>query len=171
LPPNFRRLFPPTNERQRVAHLDRTETVGKEHGRVVRRQLEVSTRLAGHVDWPGLRQVCRLTRTTRRKGREEVEVEYAITSVPRSLAGAVELLTWWRDHWHIENRSHYVRDVTLSEDACQIYKGHAPQNIAALRNAVVAFLRLHGSQNIAAALRACGWNLQRLLAMLGISKK
>jgi hypothetical protein len=61
--------------------------------------------------------------------------------------------------------------VTLSEDACQIYKGHAPQNIAALRNALVAFLRLHGYKNIAAALRACGWNLQRLLAMLGISKK
>jgi predicted transposase YbfD/YdcC len=159
------------NERQRVAHLDRAETLAKEHGRLVRRELDVSTRLAGHVDWPGLRQVCRLTRTTRRDGREEVEVEYAITSVPRSLAGAVELLTWWRDHWHIENRSHYVRDVTLREDACQIYKGHAPQNMAALRNALLALLRLEGHENIAAALRACGWNLQRPLAMLGISNK
>jgi hypothetical protein len=36
---------------------------------------------------------------------------------------------------------------------------------------MVAFLRLHGYGNIAAALRACGWNLQRLLTMLGISKK
>jgi hypothetical protein len=81
------------------------------------------------------------------------------------------LLTWWRDHWGIENRSHYVRDVTLGEDACQIYKGHAPQNFAALRNALLAFSRLHGADNIAAALRDYGWNLQRLLAMLGISKK
>jgi predicted transposase YbfD/YdcC len=112
-----------------------------------------------------------LTRTSRRDGREEVEVEYAITSAPRSLAGAVELLKWWRNHWHIENRSHYVRDVTLREDACQIYKGHAPQNLASLRNALVALLRLVGNNNIAAGFRACGWNLQRLLAMLGISKK
>lgn len=154
-----------------MAQLDRAETLGKEHGRLVRRQLEVSTRLVGHVDWPGLQQVCHLTRTSRRDGREEIEVEYAITSVPRSLAGATELLTWWRDHWHIENRSHYVRDVTLSEDACQIYKGHAPQNLAALRNALVALLRLAGNKNIAAGFRACGWNLQRLLAMLGISKQ
>jgi hypothetical protein len=81
------------------------------------------------------------------------------------------LLTWWRDHWGIENRSHYVRDVTLGEDACQIYKGHAPQNFAALRNALLAFSRLHGADNIAAALRDYGWNLQRLLAMLGKYKK
>src|SRR5437588_12987857 len=72
LPPIFRRLFPPANERQRVAHLDRTETVGKEHGRVVRRELEVSTRWAGCVDWPGLQQACRLTRTHRRVGPTEV---------------------------------------------------------------------------------------------------
>jgi hypothetical protein len=77
------------------------------------------------------------------------------------------MLRWWRDHWGIENRSHYVRDVTLQEDACQIYKGHAPQNFAALRNAALALLRLHGYKNIAAALRDCTWNLQRLLAMLG----
>lgn len=127
--------------------------------------------MAGFVDWPGLQQVCRLTRTTRRDGREEVEVEYAITSVPRTVAGAAEILTWWRDHWGIENRSHYVRDVTLKEDACQIYKGHAPQNLAALRNALLALLRLQGYDNIAAAFRDCGWNLRRLLAMLGNYKK
>jgi predicted transposase YbfD/YdcC len=137
----------------------------------VRHQLEASTRLAGHFDWPGLQQVCRLTRTTTQNDQTTVEVEYAITSVPRSLAGAIELLTWWRDHWGIENRSHYVRDVTLQEDACQIHKGHAPQTFAALRNACIAFLRLHGHANVAAGLRTCGWNLQRLLAMLGIFNK
>jgi len=44
-------------------------------------------------------------------GAWTTEAEYAITSAPRSLAGAVQLLGWWRDHWGIENRSHYVRDV------------------------------------------------------------
>ncbi len=81
------------------------------------------------------------------------------------------MLSWWRNHWAIENRSHYVRDVTLGEDACQIYRGHAPQNLAALRNATLALLRLHGHTNIAAGLRAYSWNLSRLLAILGKSKK
>ena len=95
----------------------------KGHGRRERRHLEASTRLAGHFDWPGLEQVCRLTRTTRRDGKWTTEIDYAVTSVPRSLAGAAELLRCWRGHWDIENRSHYVRDVTFQEDACRIRTG------------------------------------------------
>lgn len=100
-----------------------------------------------------------------------MEIEYAITSVPRSRANATQLLKWWREHWGIENRSHYVRDVTWREDACRIRTDHAPQNFAALRNALTSCLRLTGHTNIASALRACTWQTQRMLAMLGIFKK
>ena len=131
----------------------------------------MSTRLVGHDNWPGLAQVCRLTRTTTRHGQTETEIEYAITSVPRSQADAEQLLTWWRGHWGIENRLHWVRDVTLDEDRCRIRKEHAPQNFAALRNALISFLRLRNYSNIAAALRQCTWKTQRLFAMLGIFKQ
>jgi len=147
------------------------ETLGKRSGRQERRRLQASTRLAAYSDWPHLAQVCRLVRTTRRGGVATVEIDYAITSVPRDQADAAQLLAWWRGHWGIENRSHYVRDVTLAEDACQICKGDAPQNLAALRNAIVSMLRLEGHHNIAAALRKCAWKTQRVLAMLGIVKK
>lgn len=133
--------------------------------------MQTSTRLAGHVDWPGLAQICRIVRTSVRQGEEKQETEYAVTSVPRSLAGARQLLAWWRGHWGIENRSHYVRDVTLAEDACRIRRGHAPQNLATLRNATISLLRLAGHTNIAAAFRSCTWQTQRLLAMLGGFKK
>lgn len=109
-------------------------------------------------------------RTTRRNGQVHDEIEYAVTSVPRQQADATQLLAWWREHWGIENRSHYVRDVTFDEDACRIRSGHAPQNLAALRNAAIAWLRLHGHTNIAAGLRTCTWQTHRLLAMLGIMK-
>lgn len=155
------------------------ETFGKEHGRRVRRRLEVSARLtSSHLDhWPGAAQVCRLTRTTRRKPKgeskfvETVEIEYAISSVPSAVAGAPEMLTWWRDHWGIENRSHWVRDATLNEDGSPIFSGHAPQNLAAIRNAIVSLLRLEGSKNIAESLRNCAWQTGRLLARLGILKE
>ncbi len=133
--------------------------------------MQASTRLAAYSDWPELAQVCRLVRTTRRGGVETTEIDYAITSVPRDQADAAQLLAWWRGHWGIENRSHYVRDVTLDEDACRIRKGDAPQNLAAFRNAIVSLLRIEGHTNIAAALRACTWKSQRMLAMLGIVKQ
>jgi predicted transposase YbfD/YdcC len=136
-----------------------------------RRRLQTSTRLAAASDWPYLQQVCRIVRTTRRNGVETTETDYAITSVPCEQADAKQLLDWWRGHWGIENRVHYVRDVTLGEDACRIRKAAAPQILAALRNAVVSMLRLEGNTNIAAALRQCTWKTQPRLAMLGILKK
>ena len=50
-----------------------------------------------------------------------------------------------RGHWSIENRSHYVRDVTLGEDASRIRKGCGPEIMAALRNAAIGFLRATGA--------------------------
>jgi hypothetical protein len=69
-----------------------------------------------------------------------VEVVYGITSLRPAQASAARLLALVREHWQIENRLHYVRDVTLGEDACRVRKGHAPQVLAGLRNAVVHLL-------------------------------
>jgi hypothetical protein len=65
----------------------------------------------------------------------------------------VDLLALARGHWGIENRLHYVRDVTLAEDRCQVRSGAAPEAFAACRNLALALLRRQGCANIAAALR------------------
>jgi predicted transposase YbfD/YdcC len=147
------------------------ETSNKGHGRRERRRLEASTRLAEQLDWPGVAQVCRIERWRRVAGKEEHEVAYAITSVPRDLADAATLLACNRGHWGIENRSHYVRDVTFGEDASQIEKGYAPQILAGLRNALIAALRAEGVKNIASALRRNALKVPHLFAQLGIVKK
>jgi hypothetical protein len=107
----------------------------------------------------------------RRGGVERREVAYAITSVPSREAGAAVLAGWWRGHWGIENRSHYVRDVTLGEDASQIRTGSAPQILAAFRNAAIGWLRLQAVTNIAAALRRNAAQVPTLLKTLGILKQ
>lgn len=56
----FEPAFPPYSEKQRLALLSRAETLNKGHGPRERRCLEASTRLAEHLDWPGVAQVCRL---------------------------------------------------------------------------------------------------------------
>lgn len=107
--------------------------------------------------WPHLAQVGRVERrrTVYRHGqvRSMVEVTYAITSLPPARANARTLLGHLRGHWGIENKTHYVRDVTFDEDRSQIRTGAAPQVMAALRNLVLALLRRAGHTNIAAALR------------------
>lgn len=54
-----------------------------------------------------------------------------------------------RAHWEIENRLHWVRDVTLREDGCRVRSGHAPQVLAACRNAVLTLLHRLGGGIVA----------------------
>jgi hypothetical protein len=136
----------------------------------VQRHLQTSTRLAGHLDWPGLAQVCRLERTTRCKGRTTVEIQYAISSLPPGEANAAFLLGCWRGHWGIENRLHWVRDVSFGEDKCQVKKGHGPHNLAVFRNAAINLLRLSGCQEIAVATRDFCYRPRKLFQFLGIMK-
>ena len=75
--------------------------------------------------WTGLNQGLRITRE-RTGGKKTVEVVYGITSLSAERANAAALLVFLRDHWQIENGLHYVRDVTLGEDACRVRTGAAP---------------------------------------------
>lgn len=135
----------------------------------MRRHLQASTRLAEHLDWPGLAQVCRLERTTVCKGKTTVEVQHAIASLPRQAGDAALLLSRWRSHWGLESL-HWVRDVTFGEDKCQVKHGHAPQNLAAFRNAAINLLRHCGHKEIAATLRGFSYQSRKLLRLLGILK-
>ena len=113
-------------------------------------------------------QVCRVERVVKAGGAETREVAYAITSAGPEWADAEALLGYWRGHWGIENRLHYVRDVTPGEDASRIRSGSAPAVMAALRNAAITLLRLAGVSNVAAALRENAYRVKDLLSSLGI---
>lgn len=126
--------------------------------------------LNGYLDWPGVAQVGRLERTVTAGGAVTVEVQYLITSVPRERAGAAALLGWVRGHWGIENRLHYVRDVTMGEDANRTRSGSGPQVLAALRNLAISILRRDEVTNIAAALRRNAARVRDLLVNLRILK-
>ena len=141
---------------------------GRRGDRWERRQLWASTALNEYLDWPGLGQVCCVERVRGRKGKETVERAYAVTSLPPERADAARLLEIWRGHWGIENRLHWVRDVTFGEDLSQVRTESAPQLLAALRNLVIGMLRLSGVKNIAAALRHYGWKPRETLTLIGL---
>jgi hypothetical protein len=149
--------------------MDAATTLDKGHGRRERRTLKATTGLNGYLDWPGVAQVGRLENEVARGGRISHETRYFVTSVARSRAGAAQLLVWARGHWSIENRSHYVRDVTFGEDASRIRKGSGPQIMASLRNAAIGFLRTTGMTNVAEELRRNASRVDDLFRKLGIS--
>ena len=155
---------PPWGER-----FDEAVREGRHGDRWERRRLWASTALNEYLDWPGLGQVCCVERTRRRKGKETVELAYAITSLSPERADAARLLEIWRGHWGIENQVHWVRDVVFGEDHSQVRTGSAPQLLAALRNLVMGMLRLTGVKNIAAALRHYGWKPWETLTLIGLS--
>ncbi len=144
-------------------------TYDKQHGRLEKRTLESTTALNDYLQWPGVAQILR--RTCQRKhiksGKMTTHVRYAVTSLTREMVSLAQIEAVWRRHWTIENQLHYVRDVSFGEDQCQIHFGHAPQALAALRNAILALLRFEGWPSTPTAFRHFDAHPQHALRLLG----
>jgi predicted transposase YbfD/YdcC len=158
-------LFEPELRRARSSEVS--------HGRIEVRRLVVSADVPlGYLSFPHVAQVFCLCRTREHKksGKREAETIYGITSLSKERASPQRLLSLVRGQWHIENKSHYVRDVTFEEDRSQVRKGSIPQVLAAIRNSCIGLMRLAGHTNIAAACRFHAAQPWAALALLGIRK-
>jgi len=82
------------------------------------------------------------------------------TATPADFAAAV------RGHWAIENRLHYVRDVTLGEDASRIRRN--PGIFSRLRSFALNILRRNNVTNVAAALYENALDFNRILKYQGV---
>jgi len=120
--------------------------------------------------WKGLKQGFELTRERTIQGKRTVEVVYGITSLSPEKADAQKLLTHLRDHWRIENELHYVRDVTLGEDACRVRSGNAPQVLAGLRNAVVHLLAQVKAKSCPEAIEILQLNPELAMKLIGTTR-
>jgi predicted transposase YbfD/YdcC len=133
------------------------------HGRRACRTIKV-TLVPAWIDFDGAAQVAQVRRTVTKDGRKTVEVVYLITS-DRD-ADPATLAAWIRGHWEIENRLHWVRDVTYQEDKSLVRTGNAPRVMASLRSLAISMLRLDGHANIASANRHHARDPQRTLRLL-----
>lgn len=137
------------------------------HGRTAKRTLK-ATAIASGILFPLAAQVLRLTRTVtdHKTNNTHTEIVYAVTSLTITDATAAQVAGWLRGHWTIENKLHWVRDVTYAEDHSQVRTGNGPHAMAALRNAAIGLLRLDGHDNIAKALRHHARNPHRPVKLL-----
>jgi predicted transposase YbfD/YdcC len=148
---------------------DRVEDRG--HGRREIRTIKVLTLTQG-IDFPHAAQAIRIQRRRRRLDQPKrwtTETVYGITDLPVHHAKPAQLATWARGHWSIENKIHWVRDVTYDEDRSQIRTGTGAQVMAALRNTAIGLLRLAGFTNIAAANRHHARDSNRPLNLFGLT--
>lgn len=120
-----------------------TQTISSGHGRLEYRYLTVSSQLNTYLTWPHVGQVFRLQRLrqSHKSGKLTYEVVLGITSLTAQACPPQRLMQLLRHHWHIENRLHYVRDVTLHEDACKIRQPHRQRLLACLNNLVIGLIR------------------------------
>jgi predicted transposase YbfD/YdcC len=140
---------------------------GRGHGRIEKRIIKVVTVTAG-LAFPHAAQAIQVTRRSRRPGGSKwrTETSYAITSLPAGQAGPAQLADWIRGHWKIENKLHWVRDVTFGEDASTARAGTGPHVMATIRNLAISILRLAGHASIAAALRRTARSPARAFRLL-----
>jgi predicted transposase YbfD/YdcC len=122
----------------------RTE-VDKGHGRIETRVCDVLP-LAPEdplwrdmqQQWRGLRGLAKITCTRQIGDKISTEGRYFIPSLPPSAQGVLRAV---RAHWGIENRLHYVLDVSMNEEACRIRRDNGAENFAVLRDMGLNLLR------------------------------
>jgi predicted transposase YbfD/YdcC len=144
---------------------DRTHDKG--HGRLESRTVKVTTVAAG-IGFPHACQAVQVTRRTRRRdsARWRTETVYAVTDLDYDQISPADLADAIRAHWGIENRLHWVRDVTFAEDLSQVRTGAGPAVMATLRNLAISVHRLAGAANIAAASRHVSRHPARALRLV-----
>lgn len=149
---------------------------GRGHGRREYYVLESTTALNDYISFPAVAQVLRRTRTTKQRAKigklagqwvTSRSCEFLITSLSREQVTLEQIARLRRWHWTIENVTHYPRDVSFGEDHCQVRSAHAPQALAAFRNAVAAVLRINGWPYLPNGFRYCRTNPQIPLQLIG----
>jgi predicted transposase YbfD/YdcC len=141
--------------------------VGTGHGRTERRTVELWQSLddlTDAADWAGLTSVIRVTSYRHlHKGLhlmiKKPQVRYYISSLNETVEQFAKRI---RDYWHVENKVHYVRDVTQGEDASRIRVQPLPNLFALARNLALNLYRHQGFDNMAQAQRRAGFGLDQL---------
>jgi predicted transposase YbfD/YdcC len=92
------------------------------------------------ADWPKCKTIG-LVDSLRKVGDDESNFERRYYISSRELT-AEQLAVAVRGHWAVENRLHWVLDVSFGEDASTVRKDNAPQNLSLLKKIVLNLIRL-----------------------------
>lgn len=139
------------------------QQIDQGHGRIEKRRVSISHQLQQIPDFPGLQTLIRVQseRQVHRASIIEVSTEtrYYIASFIDTAQAFADRI---RGYWGVENKVHYVRDVTQGEDASRIRTPPLVQIWALARNFALNLYRDNGFQNMAQAQRRAGFSFNTL---------
>jgi predicted transposase YbfD/YdcC len=139
------------------------EQLNKGHGRQEKRKVSIYCPPAGkYPDWPALATIVRVESERKIKLKTEKKTRYYISDLQET---AKQFYQRIRGYWGVENKVHYVRDVTQGEDKSRIRTTPLPQIMAIARNLAINLYRDNGSTNMAQAQRQCQFGLEQILAL------
>ncbi len=136
--------------------------VNKGHGRIEKRRVSICKAKGNYPDWPALNTIIRVECERQTKYKLENSIRYYISNLSDS---AIKFAERIRGYWGVENKVHYVRDVTQGEDKSRIRTKPLPQFMAIARNLALNLYRDAGFNNMAQAERKCKYGLDRILAI------
>jgi predicted transposase YbfD/YdcC len=145
-------------------------TYDRGHGRQEIRTIQVLPAPAG-LKFPHVKQVFLIERHIRDLAGKEISnvAVLGVTSLAAGQAGPQRIASFVRGEWSIENRDHYVRDVTFGEDRCRVRTGSLPSILAVMRSHAIGALRLLGFTNIAEGTRWARDDFEHPLIALGLT--
>jgi predicted transposase YbfD/YdcC len=153
--------------------LDTHTDLDKGHGRLEERRmavlretdwLEGARRFPGELRLPGAACLLRAETRVEAAGATRSETRYFVSSRPLAAAEAAEAV---RGHWAIENRLHWVLDVTFGDDQSRLRKGHGARNMATVRHFALNLVRTaRDKRSIKSRRKLAGWSPDYLNAIL-----
>lgn len=160
-----------------IAH----ESIETKHGRWEKRTIRVLPAPAD-LDFPHAAQVFLIERTTVRtvyrrdknsKKVKKTKVRHCVaalgmTSLTAAQATGEHLAGYVRGQWSIENKIHWVRDVTFREDYSRVRTDSRPRIMATLRNLAIGLIRQAGHIRIAATIRRIRHDPRQILTLMGL---
>lgn len=145
---------------------DTYKEIGKGHGRIEKRTVSICQSIDGLREWPGLQTIIRVESERQVIKAQFIEVttqtRYYLSSLSVSANNLAQRI---RGYWGVENKVHYVRDVTQGEDSSRIRTTPLVQTMAIARNFALNLYRSNHFENMAQAQRLCSFGLDTLKAI------
>ncbi len=144
------------------------QTVDGDKGRIETRAYTQSDAIEWlqkrHPGWEGLTSIGRVISIRESGGKITRQTRYFISSLPKDAARFAHAV---RSHWGIENRLHWVLDVTFRDDDSRVRKDHAPANFAVIKHIAINLLsKAKGKQSLRVMRKKAGWNNRFLIQIL-----
>ena len=150
----------------------------KGHGRIEERSVTVARevdwltgdrRFPGDLRLPGVTSIIKVRSRTELKDRGRCDTRYYISSAPLSAKAAAAAV---RGHWGIENRLHWVLDVTFKEDQSRLRTGHGANNMAVVRHFAINLVRAASDKkSLKLRRKLAAWDVEYLASLLGFTPR